>query len=76
MVVPARGKALVPTDLSIAIPEGTYARIGERPLPFFRVPFPAAPPNCLTKCFARSVRCSSEVWAGVEALHRRGRRRG
>ncbi|KAI8548802.1 hypothetical protein RHMOL_Rhmol07G0302800 [Rhododendron molle] len=25
--VPARGKALVPTDLSIAIPEGTYARI-------------------------------------------------
>uniref|UniRef100_A0A0A9DLL3 dUTP diphosphatase n=1 Tax=Arundo donax TaxID=35708 RepID=A0A0A9DLL3_ARUDO len=31
-VVPARGKALVPTDLSIAIPEGTYARIGERPI--------------------------------------------
>ena len=28
-VVPARGKALVPTDLSIAIPEGTYARIGK-----------------------------------------------
>ena len=26
--VPARGKALVPTDLSIAIPEGTYARVG------------------------------------------------
>ena len=26
--VPARGKALVPTDLSIGIPEGTYARIG------------------------------------------------
>ena len=26
--VPARGKALVPTDLSIAVPEGTYARIG------------------------------------------------
>jgi dUTPase len=30
-VVPARGKALVPTDLSIAIPEGTYARVGEQP---------------------------------------------
>jgi dUTP pyrophosphatase len=30
MVVPARGKALVPTDLSVAIPHGTYARIGER----------------------------------------------
>eukprot|EP00897_Mesotaenium_endlicherianum_P006112 jgi/Mesen1/5529/ME000279S04736 len=29
-VVPARGKALVKTDLSIAIPEGTYARIAPR----------------------------------------------
>lgn len=28
--VSARGKALVPTDLSIAIPEGTYARIAPR----------------------------------------------
>ncbi|XP_057503976.1 deoxyuridine 5'-triphosphate nucleotidohydrolase-like [Actinidia eriantha] len=28
--VPARGKSLVPTDLSIAIPEGTYARIAPR----------------------------------------------
>lgn len=27
--VPARGKALIPTDLSIAIPEGTYARVGK-----------------------------------------------
>jgi len=27
--VPARGKALIPTDLSFAIPEGTYARIGK-----------------------------------------------
>lgn len=27
-VVPARGKALIATDLSIAIPENTYARIG------------------------------------------------
>jgi dUTP pyrophosphatase len=26
--VPARGKALIPTDLSIAVPEGTYARVG------------------------------------------------
>ncbi|GKE29336.1 deoxyuridine 5'-triphosphate nucleotidohydrolase [Tanacetum coccineum] len=26
--VPARGKALVATDLSIAVPQGTYARIG------------------------------------------------
>lgn len=28
VTVPARGKALVPTGLSVAIPEGTYARIG------------------------------------------------
>ncbi|KMZ64842.1 dUTP diphosphatase [Zostera marina] len=28
--IPARGKALVPTDLSIAIPKGTYARIAPR----------------------------------------------
>ncbi|KAL3640840.1 hypothetical protein CASFOL_015808 [Castilleja foliolosa] len=28
--VPARGKALIPTDLSIAIPQGTYARIAPR----------------------------------------------
>lgn len=27
--VPARGKALIPTDLAIAVPEGTYGRIGE-----------------------------------------------
>ena len=30
--VPARGKALIPTDLSIAVPEGTYARVGNIPL--------------------------------------------
>jgi dUTP pyrophosphatase len=29
-VVPARGKALIPTDLSISIPDGTYARIAPR----------------------------------------------
>ncbi|KAM5564858.1 deoxyuridine 5'-triphosphate nucleotidohydrolase [Rosa sericea] len=28
--IPARGKALVPTDLSIAVPEGTYARVAPR----------------------------------------------
>eukprot|EP00667_Euglena_gracilis_P012942 EG_transcript_13311 len=30
VIVPARGKAIVPTDLAIAIPEGTYARIAPR----------------------------------------------
>ena len=29
-VVPARGKAIVKTDLAIAIPENTYARIAPR----------------------------------------------
>jgi len=29
-VVPARGRVLIPTDLSIAIPQGTYARIAPR----------------------------------------------
>lgn len=28
-IVPARGKAMVPTDLSIDIPPGTYGRIGK-----------------------------------------------
>jgi dUTP pyrophosphatase len=27
-MIPARGRALVATDLSVAVPEGTYARIG------------------------------------------------
>ena len=30
MVVPAKGKALVKTDLAIAVPEGTYGRIAPR----------------------------------------------
>lgn len=29
IIIPARGKALVPTDLSIATPFGTYARLVE-----------------------------------------------
>ncbi|KAK2379915.1 deoxyuridine 5'-triphosphate nucleotidohydrolase [Trifolium repens] len=28
--VPARGKSLIPTDLSIAVPQGTYARVAPR----------------------------------------------
>ncbi|CAG8832600.1 30824_t:CDS:2, partial [Gigaspora margarita] len=30
MVVPAKGKALVPTEISIALPEGTYGRVAPR----------------------------------------------
>lgn len=33
LVVPARGKALVKTDLEMAIPEGCYGRVGERAPP-------------------------------------------
>lgn len=30
VIVPARGKAIVPTDISIALPEGTYGRVAPR----------------------------------------------
>ena len=30
MMVPAKGKAIVPTDLSIALPHGTYGRVAPR----------------------------------------------
>lgn len=33
--VPGRGKALIPTDLSIAVSPGTYARIGKPLVNFF-----------------------------------------
>lgn len=31
VIVPAYGKAIVPTDLAIALPEGTYGRVAPRP---------------------------------------------
>ncbi|XVE69904.1 hypothetical protein DITRI_Ditri10aG0028700 [Diplodiscus trichospermus] len=37
--VPARGKALIPIDLSIAIPEGTYGRVGIKSLTIFYLIF-------------------------------------
>ena len=30
MVIPAQGKAIIPTDISIAVPEGTYGRVAPR----------------------------------------------
>ncbi|KAL1919456.1 uncharacterized protein VTP21DRAFT_2149 [Calcarisporiella thermophila] len=30
ITIPARGKALIPTDLSIAVPSGTYGRVAPR----------------------------------------------
>ncbi len=29
-VIPAKGKVIVPTDISIALPEGTYGRVAPR----------------------------------------------
>ena len=29
-IIPAHGKAVVPTDLSICVPEGTYGRVAPR----------------------------------------------
>lgn len=30
VVIPAQGRALVPTDISVAVPEGTYGRVAPR----------------------------------------------
>ena len=30
LVIPKHGKAIVKTDIAISIPEGTYARVGEK----------------------------------------------
>ena len=30
MIIPAKGKAIVPTDISIAVPEGCYGRVAPR----------------------------------------------
>ena len=29
VTVPAQGKAIAPTDIAIAVPEGTYGRVGK-----------------------------------------------
>ena len=44
LVVPARGKALVKTDLEMAIPEGCYGRVGEGGA------IPCAPPRRAAPC--------------------------
>lgn len=30
MIIPAKSRGLVPTDISIAVPEGTYGRVAPR----------------------------------------------
>ncbi|KAK4387524.1 Deoxyuridine 5'-triphosphate nucleotidohydrolase [Sesamum angolense] len=70
--VPARGKALIPTDLSIAVPEGTYARIGNF-LPFFVIDSLVLNDGFLSADSLFLVVlilgfCSSTIRFGVEAL--------
>ena len=87
-VLPARGKALVKTDLSIAIPEGTYARIAPRSGLAWKhfidtgagVRRRAALLACVLSAprgqhptAARSLRCARRVASGV--LHGSGRAR-
>lgn len=45
LVVPKKGKAIVKTDLSIAIPPETYARIGEHPIS--AATEPSQPTECI-----------------------------
>lgn len=71
--VPARGKALAPTDLSFAIPEGPYARIGN-----YRISV-----SFIYLAFADNIDsysiyvfmiigivafCSSKIWIGMKKL--------
>ncbi|KAE8796543.1 Deoxyuridine 5'-triphosphate nucleotidohydrolase [Hordeum vulgare] len=65
VTVPARGKALVATDLSVAVPHGTYARIGTHAA----MPFPspsssssAMPLTCSTECFRMAAPRSGLAW--------------
>ena len=52
LVVPARGKALVKTDLEMAIPEGCYGRVGMRAPPHTIRRAPPLPPHIHLAPFA------------------------
>ena len=52
LVVPARGKALVKTDLEMAIPEGCYGRVGDGRHPTRS----AAPPGRAPRRLCRGLR--------------------
>ncbi len=58
-VVPARGKALIKTDLAIAVPPGTYGRVGACPAP---PPLPLRP--------ARPARSRAPAAAALRARQR------
>ena len=56
-IVPKNGKALIKTDLAIAIPENTYARIGN----FFK--------NTIRRQYKCRKFNSTKEWFGVEILY-------
>jgi hypothetical protein len=61
LVVPKKGKAIVKTDLAIAIPENTYARIGEEfaANAFLHhhqlIFFPSSPSSCCSQLPAAAI---------------------
>ncbi len=64
VTIPAKGKALVATDIAIAVPEGTYGRVGI----LFNSLF-----SLLFLSFLTS--CSPSIWIGKQAFYRRWSRR-
>ena len=77
LVVPARGKALVKTDLEMAIPEGCYGRVGKRAPPHTLCRAPplhvhaTTLPNPWVSCVP-FLACSAALGLGMEELHRHG----
>jgi len=59
-VIPAKGKAIVPTDISIALPDGCY---GARPRPTLQHGAPCRCSRGLTLSFECSLACSSVAQA-------------
>lgn len=79
-VVPARGKALLKTDLAIAVPAGTYGRVGEErcrcsyasPRRSYRTPHPPSSlpshsPSSRTVCPPCALQLLAAAWRGRTA---------
>lgn len=83
-MIPAGGKGLVKTQLSIAIPRDTYARIGALPS-LSKAGLSSTDINILARHIYMSVltmlpafssyKNSPPFWAGAQEAHRRGRGR-
>jgi len=73
IIVPKRGKAIVKTDIAIAIPSNTYARIGAMP----RITFVGLRCIDILISYRLALYYSSKKWSRSEAFHRcRSWRRG